>query len=132
MDIKTGDTAHVVGGSFPSVSTDGRHLLVNRQSVYQVDLTTHEQISVYRAALEYDWSPDGDTFLVGNFYEKSLQQKIYKVRKGGGWSEYFTNGESPRYSPRGDRIVLTRISSDRKEHLWLVDRDGRNAKQLTR
>lgn len=130
-DLSSGDTSYIVGGSFPSVAPDGKYLLVNRQSVFQVDLVTHEQIVVYRAALEYDWSPDGDTFLVGNFYDENLQQKIFKVRKGGGWSAYFTNGESPRYSPRGDRIVLTRISSDGKEHLWLVDRDGRNAKQIT-
>ena len=131
MDLTTGDTVRIRGGSFPSVSRDGRFLVVNRDHVYRVDLLTGAQLQIYGSGLEYDWSPDGDTVLIGRFYEKNLHNKMYKVTKDGRWSQYFTTGESPKYSPDGRRIAVIRVSSDGKEHLWLIDRDGRNPKQLT-
>jgi Tol biopolymer transport system component len=131
MTLTSGETTHIVGGSYPSLSPDGRYLLVNRDHVYRVELMSGAQEAIFSSGLEYDWSPEGDTILIGRFYEKNLHDKMFKVTKDGRWSAYFANGESPKYSPNGNRIAVIRISSDAKEHIWLINRDGRNPKQIT-
>lgn len=131
MDLATGDTTHIVGGGTPRLSPDERYLLVNRDHVYRHDIITDSEVVVFHTGIDYDWSPEGDTILVGRFYERDLINKIYKVTKDGSWSDYFCSGMRPRYSPSGNRIAVIRVSSDGKDHLWLINRDGRNANQIT-
>ena len=131
MGLSTGDTTHIVGGSFPSLSPDSRYLLIRRHQVYRYDLTTDSQIVIYGTGKEYDWSPDGTKILIGNFKESELQYKIVKINSDGTGAHYFTHGISPKYSPNGDRIALIRPSSDGKDHIWLINTDGSDAKQIT-
>jgi Tol biopolymer transport system component len=133
MDLTTGDTTHIVGGSFPSVSPDERHLLLYRHNVYRYDMLTDSEIVVFSPGLQahYDWSPDGKEILVGDPIEKGYQNKVWKVNPDGTGVCYFTSGKDPKYSPDGKRIALVRVSSDDKDHVWLIDLDGSNAKQIT-
>ncbi|HWR83289.1 MAG TPA: hypothetical protein VN285_08300 [Candidatus Deferrimicrobium sp.] len=133
MDLTTGDTTHIVGGTFPSVSSSGRYLLLSRHKVYRYDLVTDSEIVVFSpgdAAL-YDWSPDGNEVLVGNPLVAGYQYKIFKVKPDGTSARYFTLGKDPKYSPNGSRIALVRPSPDGKDHVWLISPDGSNAKQIT-
>jgi Tol biopolymer transport system component len=134
MDLATGDTTHIVGGTFPSISPDGRYLLISRHKVYRYDLVTDSEIVIFSLALaaHYDWSPDGQNVLIGNvIHEPELSNKIYKVNADGTGAHYFTQGKYPKYSPDGGRIAIVRVSSDMKEHVWLINADGSDAKQLT-
>lgn len=131
MNLLTGDTTHIVGGSYPSLSPDGRYLLVRRQGVFRYDLQSGSHVKVYPYGRMYDWSPDGGTILVDDFIERPLIGQVHKVNPDGSNGRYFTKGKHARYSPSGNRIALIRASSDGKDHVWLIDPDGSNAKQLT-
>ena len=131
MDLTTGDTTHIVGGSFPQLSPDGRYLLISRHQVYRYDLITDSNIVVFNYGNEYDWSPDGSKILIGNFTKTERLYKIYEIDSDGSNSKSFTSGKYPRYSPNGDRIVVAKPSADERNHLWLIDREGKNPKQIT-
>lgn len=133
MDLATGDTTHIVGGSYPSVSPDSRYLLIYRHKVYRYDMVADSEIVIFSPGLQakYDWSPDGTTILVADPVEKGYQNKIWKVNPDGTEAHYFTEGKYPKYSPTGERIAIIRVSPDRKDHVWLIYPDGSNAKQIT-
>ncbi len=134
MDLTTGDTVHIVGGSNPRISPSQRELLFWRyDTVFRFDLAGGVESKLYTPGFQadYDWSPDGEVILIGNITRGDLFYKTFRVNSDGGDPRYFTYGNSPRYSPDGARIVIIRPSSDNKEHVWLVDKNGDNPKQLT-
>jgi len=53
------------------------------------------------------------------------------VNSDGTGAHYFTTGKSPKYSLTGEKIALIRPSSDGKDHVWLINTDGSDAKQIT-
>lgn len=51
--------------------------------------------------------------------------KLTQLTRGEHFNDY------PRWSPRGDLIVFTRISEDSISSIWVMDPDGRNQRRIT-
>ena len=134
MDLMTGDTTHIVGGSYPRLSPDEKKLLFwRRDTVFYYDLKSGIETKLYTPGFQakYDWSPDGKEILIGNITRGDLFYKTFRVNSDGTNPRYFTYGNSPRFSPDGKRIAIIRPSGDNKDHVWLIDKDGGNPKQIT-
>lgn len=79
--------------------------------------------------MNLDVSPDGSTIVF------DLLGDIFTIPIEGGEATAVSQGHAwdmqPRFSPDGSRLVLT---SDRTggDNIWIMDRDGSNAKQITK
>ncbi|HPM37398.1 MAG TPA: hypothetical protein PK186_07560 [candidate division Zixibacteria bacterium] len=134
MDLATGDTTHIIGGSFPVLSPDGRQLLFYRHDrVRCFDMASDSEWVVFApvADAEMDWSPDGSEIVIGSINLKEFWGKLYKVRPDGTGARRFSTGLSPQYSRTGNRLSVLRPGADNRYHLFLIDPDGGNPKQLT-
>ncbi len=134
MDLTTGDTVHIVGGTQPRLSHDQRYLLYTRQEVYKYDLTADSETALFSPGFQAfcDWSPDDSEILIGNvFPSKEHGITVYRVDSDGSNRRHFSYGRWPTFSPGGDRIAVVRPGSDNKYHVWLIDNNGNNPKQLT-
>jgi Tol biopolymer transport system component/imidazolonepropionase-like amidohydrolase len=78
--------------------------------------------------MSVDVSPDGTTIAF------DLLGDLYTMPIGGGTATGITRGPAydyhPRFSPDGASIAFT-SDENGMENLWLVDRDGRNRRELT-
>ncbi|MEJ2722957.1 MAG: hypothetical protein P8181_17745 [bacterium] len=134
MDLTTRDTTHIVGGSYPVISPDGNRLLFERSNLLNCyDLTSDSEWVVFSPGFQAhsDWSPDGSEIIVGNVLREGYYRNLYKVKPNGSDRRYFMDGLSPQYSPSGHRIAVARFGSDKRTHIWLIDPDGGNPKQIT-
>jgi len=133
MDLATSDTTHIIGGSHPIISPDGNRILFERNELRCYDVTADSEWVVFNPGFQAHptWSPDGAEIVVGNVLKDNLYNQLYKVKPDGGDRRYLTTGISPRYSPSGDRIAIARYGPDNRSHIWLIDPDGGNPKQIT-
>ena len=134
MDLATGDTTHIIGGSFPNLSPDGRFLSYWRDNEVRVlELDSDSERVVFAPAFQahLDWSPDGSDIVIGNITRRRYYGNLYKVHPDGSGARRFSTGISPQYSRTGNRLSVLRPGADNRYHLFLIDPDGGNPKQLT-
>lgn len=133
MDLDTRDTTHITGGTYPVISPDGGYLLFERNDLYCLDLAADTDWVVFSPGFQAfsDWSPDGSEIIVGNVLRDGYYGNLYKVKPDGSDRHYFMNGISPQFSPTGNRIAMSRYGPDGRSHIWLVDPDGGNPRQIT-
>ena len=134
MDLTPGDTTNIIGGSFPTLAPDGTKLVFYRhRKVHCYDLLADSLWVVYSPVedAELDWAPDGSDVVVGHVNLKGYFGKLYRVKPDGTGAHQLSTGISPHSSRTGNRLSILRAGSDNRYHLFLIDPDGGNPKQLT-
>jgi Tol biopolymer transport system component len=108
----------------------------NGVSIMDLESWSVTPLTSLRFSLEPSWSPTGDEMVfvsapvdsgVNCFAIWTLRVRDRKLRQLTFPSNCRTRGQYPRYSPDGEHIVWTH-----DKQLWIMGRDGANARPLTK
>jgi Tol biopolymer transport system component len=128
---------HAEQGSF---SPDGARI------VYEERDATHEGIErsqvvvasadgtspkAVASGTDPSWSPDGRLLLFKTFDAKTNQLWVATTSPDGGVVRTLAPGVHPQWSPDGRRIVFMRHRDDGGADIWVIDRDGADARCVT-
>lgn len=140
MKIQDANWKPIADNTGPSFSPDGNFVAFasNRNGSYNIwvmDLKTRQrqQVSNLSMDLSPDWSPDGKNIVFHSLGRKTekRQSDIWTVNLEENKTVNLTKssnvGDSkPCWSPEGNSIVWTR-----GKQLWIMDKNGNNARPLT-
>ena len=129
---------------FPDWSPDGQWIAYNRSNedetgpsgIWRMKQNGEEKESIFGGAFP-DWQPNGEQ-LIGVIGTSSTSVwkrfKIYSISNGKNKIlDAVINADNsfPKFSPDGSRIIFTSFGEGEKPQIWIIDVDGKNAKQLT-
>jgi Tol biopolymer transport system component len=131
-DLVTGLIDTLIGGEYPTISPDEKWLAFNRNGIfiYNLDNDSLVRLSPFgespswsstRDEIVYTYNPPGIT----SYYQ------VYITNLQGQRRIVTSNGSFPHFSPDGNRIVYNAISSDHFTHIWIMNRDGGDKRQIT-
>jgi Tol biopolymer transport system component len=120
-------------GREPAVSADGTTIVFTREGdIYTASRSggnVNQVTTAKRDEADPSFSPNGNKIIF------AARGQIFTVRAEGGDRTPLRGGGDPEYSPNGDTIVFSRDtpfpSPTAVAHLFLMDADGRNVRQLT-
>jgi len=136
LDMDTGAAKRVLAGftgAIPSWSPDGKQLVLQNDSseIVIADLATGETRAVPHGAARGSyatWSKAGPHLV----FEGA--GGIFRTRVDGANTRQLTSNpglnEWPRFSPDGSQVAYA-SGSEEEKHLWVVNADGTDARQLT-
>ena len=136
LEVKTGVAKRVLAGfpgAIPSWSPDGKQLVLQDASngIVIADLATGESRAVPHGAERgayATWSKAGPHLVFegagGIFRTNTDGANTRRLTSNPGLNEW------PRFSPDGSQVAYA-SGSEEEKHLWVVDADGTEARQLT-
>lgn len=130
-DMITGEIDTLVGGEYPSLSPDGKWVAFSRYGIFIYNTENDSLVQLSPFGQYPCWSPTRDEIVYCYIPPGRGSYDIYITDLHGNRRKIVTNGAFPRFSPDGNRIVYEAYSSDHFSHIWLVNRDGGDKRQIT-
>jgi RNA polymerase sigma factor (sigma-70 family) len=132
-------------GGLPSWSPDGKHLVVGKSNfgkkwthkTFRVDAAGRnpKELPIPESDEVDDWSPDGKWFVTvsDRHPPHGRGYQLYVMHPDGTEQQRLTQGGLncyPRFSPDSKKIVYLRQTAKEGNSVWVVDIDGKNAREL--